>query len=510
MPASTPKQDSSLPPEFPTEFPAEFDQELRGKTRRSLGWTVGRALSDQLFSLIIFVILARLLSKEDIGVFAMAYVFAELGRIIATGGLVQIIARAKHIDNRQTDTIFWSNMAIALVFTGLLWLTAPLIGQLLDQPKLVYPLQILSFALPLNALGACHLALRLREFGHKTVALRSILSGIIGGGAAIAAAFSGFGIWSLIIQRCVTEAVGTVLAWTSYRWIPGRAFSWTQAKDNLRFGGNLTIAQLVFLMLVRVQDLLIGNALGAAAVGIYRVAWRSTEIFATAAIQPFSAVGLQTYSRLQSNPAALRQAYISMLGLCSALSFPALVGFGVLSTNLVPLVFGDKWYDAGVLGQVFAFMAIPYTLNYFASPVLTAMGNAHRQRTLAIIQLLLTVTLTVLALPYGLMAVAIAYVIRAYLTMPIQIHFLKEASGIDARATFDAIKAPFVGSTSMGLLLWGVLHYLGDTRGLHWAALTGAIGASAAFYLGLLFTISKTHRQLVMDLLGKKASFSNG
>jgi O-antigen/teichoic acid export membrane protein len=492
------------------EVPVEFDQELRGKTRRSLGWTVGRALSDQLFSLIVFVILARLLSKEDIGVFAMAYVFAELGRIIATGGLVQIIARAKHIDDEQIDTIFWSNMVIAVVLTGLIWLTAPVIGGLFDQPTLVYPLQILSFALPLNALGACHLALRLREFGHKTVALRSILSGIIGGGAAVAAALSGFGIWSLVIQRCVTETVGTVLAWSSYRWIPGRAFSWTQAKDNLRFGGNLTIAQLVFLMLVRIQDLLIGNALGAAAVGTYRVAWRSTEIFATAAIQPFSAVGLQTYSRLQSNLPALRQAYCSMLGLCSALSFPALVGFGVLSNNLVPLVFGEKWHDAGVLGQVFAFMAIPYTLNYFASPVLTAMGNSHRQRTLAMIQLVLTVILTLLALPYGLMAVAVAYVIRAYLTMPIQIAFLKEASGIDARATFDAIKAPFVASTIMGLLLWSALNFMADGVGLHWAMLIGAICASAAFYFGLLFTISRTHRQLVMNLIPQKGVRSNG
>ena len=453
------------------EVPAAFDQELRVKTRRSLGWSVGRALSDQVFSLLIFVILARWLSKEDIGIFAMAYVFAEIGRIIATGGLVQIIARSEKIDDEQIDTIFWSNMVIAVVFTASIWLAAPLIGELLNQPALVHPLQILSFALPLNALGACHLALRLRDFGHKTVALRSILAGVMGGSAAVAAAFAGFGIWSLVIQRCITEAVGTILAWSSYRWLPGRQFRWAKAKENLRFGGNLTIAQLVFLLLVRIQDLLIGTALGAAAVGVYRVAWRSTEMFATAAIQPFSAVGLQTYSRLQSNPFALRQAYCSMLGLCSALSFPALVGFGMLSTSLVPLVFGDKWVEAGELGQVFAFMAIPYTLNYFASPVLTAMGNAHRQRTLAIIQLVMTVILTILALPYGLMAVAIAYVIRAYLTMPIQIHFLKEASAIDARATFDAIKAPFLASSAMGLLLWGALQIFAGGRTLHWSEL---------------------------------------
>ena len=482
----------------------EFDSDLRGKTRRSLGWTVGRALSDQLFSFAVFIILARSLSKEDIGIFAMAYVFAEGSRIIATGGLVQIIARAPEIDDEQTDTIFWSNMGVASLLTALIWMLAPTIGDLLNHPEIAYPLQILSLILPVNALGACHMALRLREFGHKTVALRSMLAGVIGGGAAVIAALSGYGIWSLVIQRCVAEAIGTVLAWTSYRWVPGRQFRWQRAKENFRFGGDLTIAQIIFLLLVRIQDLLIGSFLGAAAVGTYRVAWRTTEIFANSAIQPFSAVGLQTYSRLQSNPQALRQAYSAMLGLCSALSFPALVGFGVIAPALVPLVFGDKWQDAGQLGQVFAFMAVPFTLNFFASPVLTAMGNAHRQRTLAVIQLVLTVALTLAALPYGLMAIAIAYVVRAYLTLPLQIYFLKEASPITARVTYDAVKAPFMASAVMGVLLWGAMRFLSHDHALGWTELAGAIATSALVYCAILLAISKTHRHLVLNILPHK------
>ncbi len=81
---------------------AMFDDSLRQKSKTSLGWTVTKALSDQVFSLIIFIMLARLLTKEEIGLFAMVYVFSEVGRIIATGGLVQLIARAKK-GRRSTD-----------------------------------------------------------------------------------------------------------------------------------------------------------------------------------------------------------------------------------------------------------------------------------------------------------------------------------------------------------------------------------------------------------------------
>ncbi|RJF85765.1 lipopolysaccharide biosynthesis protein [Sphingomonas cavernae] len=478
-----------------------FDADLRDKTTRSIGWTITRQVSDQLFSFLVFVILARLLTKEAIGIYAMAYVFAEIGRIIATAGLMQIIARAQIADAKLKDTIFWSNIALAIAYVALVWVTAPWIARWVEQPGLVAPLRVLALALPINALGATHMALRLREFGHKTIALRSLLAGIIGGGAAVVAAFAGAGIWALVIQRCLTEAVGAVLAWTSYRWVPGRAFDWQQARHNLGFGGNLTIAQLIFLMIVRVQDLLIGANLGAAAVGTYRVAWRSNEIFANGAIQPFSSVGLQTYSRLQGNPEGLRQAYQAMLGTCAALSFPALVGFGVLSPEIVPLVFGAKWAEAGALGQIFAFMAVPYTLNYFASPVLTAMGNSRRQRTLAVVQLLSTLLLTWLALPFGLMAVAIAYVARSYLTLPLQIRFLRETSGIRWRDTVVAVRAPFIASTAMGVLLWSALAAMKATG---WLAVIAAIALGGLFYLGALALLSRFHRQLAAKLLTRK------
>ena len=191
---------------------AEYDDDLRGKTRRSIFWTIGRAASDQVFSFVIFVLLARLLSKQDIGVFAMAYVFSEAGRIIATGGLTQLIARATKLDSKLVDTVFWSNVGIAVIYVSMIWATAPFIADLVHQPTLVRPLQILSFALLLNSLGASHMALRLREFGHKTIAMRSVLSGLIGGSVAVAAALSGFGVWSLVIQRLITELIGMTLS----------------------------------------------------------------------------------------------------------------------------------------------------------------------------------------------------------------------------------------------------------------------------------------------------------
>src|SRR3546814_3704135 len=113
-----------------------------------------------------------------------------------------------------------------------------------------------------------HMALRLRSFGHKTTALRSVVSGLLGGGAAVTAAYAGLGLWALVIQRIVTEIISTLLSRASYRWTPGWAFRWPTLKRNLSINGSLTATQLVFIFTTRLQELVIGSVIGVVAVGI--------------------------------------------------------------------------------------------------------------------------------------------------------------------------------------------------------------------------------------------------
>jgi O-antigen/teichoic acid export membrane protein len=437
-----------------TEAPKGYAGDLKRKTKSSIVWTLVRIASDQLFSFLVFVVMARLLTKHEVGTFAVALIFSDIGRIIATGGMTQSIARSKVLTPAISDTVFWTNLGMAVIIALIMSVAAEPIATAINQPEAGPILRALGCVPMISALGATHLAMRLREFGHKTMAWRSLLGGTIGGSVAITAAFMGAGVWSLVIQRFTTEMVSVITAWHAYRWKPGRNFSRTEWRRIAGLGTNLTITQLIFLMLVRVQDLVIGITIGTAAVGTYRTAWRTTELINNAGIQPFTTVALQTLSRLQDDRDGLVKAYQWMISTSSLICFPALVGFGVVAPEAIPLIYGQKWAEAGQLAQVFALMVVPFCLNFFASPVLTAMGKGRSIRTLALVQLGLTVALTWFVAPYGIFAVACAYVFRAYLTLPLQIFFLKRGAGITLRDTIDAVAAPFLASSAMGIVVW--------------------------------------------------------
>lgn len=481
------------------DLPTRFDDGLRARSRSSIGWTITRFLSDQIFSFVVFVILARLLTQADIGAFAVMAVTAEAFRIIATAGLVQTIARKREITPAFLDTIYRSQQAFSFLSAILIIALAQPIANWMDAPDIALPLAVMSLVLPISSFGATHLALRLREFGHRTTALRSVVGGLVGGSCAVAAAFAGFGLWSLVIQRLVTEIVGVVLSRASYDWKPGWQFDLGILRENLSLNATLIYVQLASLATVRVQEMVIGAGIGLAAVGIYRTAWRTVELIGRGAIQPFTQVAVQTLARVKDDPVELRRAYGWMISRAAALSFPALVGFGALAPIAIPTVFGPKWNEAGQLAQIFAFMALPFTLNFFASPSLSVLGASRSLMSLSTTQLVLGVILTLAALPFGLLAIAISYVGRAYLTLPLQILLLRRASGIRPLDSWRAVRAPLAASSLMGVALAIAMRLL-DARLAEWQALLLLIAIGGLVYAFALLALSKSWRARLLSL----------
>ncbi len=365
--------------------------DLKRKTALSILWTIVYTGSDYVFSFVVFAVLARQLGPAAFGLFALAVAFAEFGKILPSSGLVSALGRARHVSPEMADTVFWSTLALAGVVAGLLALVAPLLAGALGEPAVAPLLTALGAIFPISALGATHIALMLREFGHKAMAPRSVVSGVLGGAAALTAAWAGWGPWSLVVQRGVVEIAGTAMAWQAYRWLPGRRYSFAVLREMAGLSASITLTQLLFVSLVRVQDVIIGRVIGAPAVGIYRTAWRTIDLIAQGAIMPFSQVSLVTLARLQDDLPAFRKAYLRIISVSSALAFPAIIGFAVLAPDAIPLIFGDQWTESGRIAQLLGLMAVPFTLNRFAGPGLAALGRSGTLARIAALQVALTV-----------------------------------------------------------------------------------------------------------------------
>ncbi len=435
--------------------------DLVRKTAKSIIWTIVRTGSDYILSFAVFAVLARNLGPEAFGVFALAVAFAEFGKILPAAGFAVALQRAREVTPAMADTAFWASMAIAVVVAGALALLARPIAASFQEPQVAPLLMALGGVLVVSVAGAIHIALMLREFGHKAMATRSVVSNIAGGVAALAAAAAGWGPWSLVVQRGITEVAGTAMAWHAYRWMPGRNVSMAALRELTGFSASITLSQVLLVALVRVQDVIIGRTIGTAAVGVYRTAWRTVELIAQGVIMPFAQVSLPTLGRLQDDLPAFRRAYLRITGVASVLAYPAIIGFAVLARDAIPLLFGPQWTESAKIAQVLGFMAVPFTLNRFAGPALGTLGQTGLLAKMSALQLGLTVVLTLAAAPYGLLAIAGAYVLRAYLILPVQLWAFRKHSGLGYGEMLGAIAPAFGTSLLMAVVLLGLDRFIG-------------------------------------------------
>lgn len=464
--------------------------DLKNKTLSGMLWSVARAGWSSAVTLVLFIVLARILEPMDFGLFALASVLVEVGRVVSSGGFGQAVIRAQEPDDRFLSTVFWLNLVLSMGFASLIILAAPLYAYFLGNADSLYIIYALALTLPLGSLGAVHGSLLAREFRYSQLTLQAMLSGVSSGVIAVMLALNGFGVWALVAQAFVGATVSIVFAWVVCRWRPSLQFDASVVRSIAAFGSSLAVTQLVWMLLVRVQDLFIGSFYGPAAVGIYRIAWRMIELIANMLLSPIGGVSLVSFSRMQAEPERLRHAYGQMIRYASFLVFPMVLGFGATAGLLIPLIFGADWAGAVPVAQVLSLMVIPFVFNFFSGPALTASNHPGEVLKVAVVQLLTTILFTCIAVRFGLVAVAAAYVMRAYVTLPLQQYMLARHLGIRMRDTWAAMAIPLGCAVVMAAAVHFSLLWLEVRFGVGWTPALLAVGLGALVYAVLVILLA--------------------
>jgi O-antigen/teichoic acid export membrane protein len=427
---------------------------LRRRAARAVGWSIARIAGDQLFGFLVFAALARTLDPATLGIFIVGLAVAEVGKIVAQGGLVSSLYRAPALTPQLVDTVFWANLGMGVaVALACLVLQHPL-ARAMGSAEAAPVIAAMGFVVPISAAGASHMSRTLRAFGHRALAARSLGAGIVGGCLALWAADAGWGVWALVFQRFASETIGTLVAWRAFRWRPGFAFSWRTLREQWRLGVSVASSQVLIVTLNRMQDVILARTLGPGTVGVYRTAWKAMDVIAQGAITPVSTVSVPTLAKLQHDMPAFRRCYVRLVSLTAMIALPAMAGVGVMADRLIPLLFGEHWEQSVPVARVLCLLALPVVLNFFADPALTVLGKAGIIARLAATQVMITLLFCLVAAPYGIVWFAAAYVARAYLTMVLQMVLLQRSAGIRARDVAVGV-APAVGAAVvMALVVW--------------------------------------------------------
>lgn len=290
-------------------------------------------------------ILAAILGPREFGVLWIAIVWVTLAQILLQHGPTMAVLQHEHITDRHLNAAFWSTMAGATLFAGVLAAAAPLWASVNRLPELTAVCLALTPIVPLYALNVIPEALLRRRMQLRGVAVRYLTSGVIAGLAGVACAVAGLGVWALVVQQVGMAVLNVVLLWLVTPWRPRLGRIGPELREIRGTSVKTLLGALGDFLTMRADVLLMGAFFGPVVVGLFRFAVRFPEMVVDVTARGLQSISLPDLARHSTDRAALAERLRRQLHAAAVFSVP---GLGVLAATAEPLVLiiGDQWAES--------------------------------------------------------------------------------------------------------------------------------------------------------------------
>ncbi len=462
---------------------------MRLEAAKSVGWTFIEASSAQTILLVIFLILARLLTPAEYGLMALATTVLSVPQFILSNGLIPVIINRESLSDDELSTAFWCSLGIGVFLTLLIVTCSAPLAWLLHNPGLASVLRWSSVSFIFMAVGNVPSALYQRRLQYRVFAIRSVASFLGGGAVGITMALQGYGVWSLVGNLLVQSAISGVVLWVGAGWYPRLRFD-PKLLDQIRESLSHTITGNFLASLTTRVDMLIIGWFSSELLGYYYFVQRLLLTISVGTYVPIGNVLLPVLTRERNNMAALRESFVFMLWTAQVLWMPLVAGLGAIAPIMVPNVFGANWGGAVPLLQIISLTAFTTCLYQFTYSALLTVGRASIYTWLTLAQLLLTGVLLISAVRFGLSAVGWAYVAASLATAVIHLLVVRAVLHVAFDEVVARLGSVVAATVAMVLaVLWVGREMLALSP---WITLPSQIALGALVYAGVLFAVARS------------------
>lgn len=392
---------------------------LKQQAVRGIVWSLVQRWASQAITFAVFLLLARLLDPGAFGLVALATVFISFVQVFSDPGFCDTLVQRHNVEPEHLDTAFWTNVCVGILLALIGVASAGFVATFFKEPDLAPVIRWLSLSFLLTALRSVQSALLTRELKFKVLAMRDLAGIFAGGIAGVAMALLGMGVWSLVGRQLIDSLVNVIVLWKVSKWRPGFKISFRHCKELFSFGANVVGMKILSYFNRRSGEFLIGYFLGSVALGYYAIAYRILSIFVEVMIGTIQRLAFPLFSRMQHDLDKLRQAYFEAIQLTTLVAFPVFLGLSVLTPEIIVVVFGDQWKPSIPVMQILGFFGLLSAVFYYNDPLLMALGKPQWSFRLSVLNAILNVAFVVVAVHWGIVAVAAAVVIRGYFMLPI-------------------------------------------------------------------------------------------
>lgn len=430
------------------------------------------------------MILARLLTPAEFGLVGMVTALTAVAATLGLG-LATATVQRREITHSQVSNLFWIGLFLGAMFTLAFCALAVPIAAFYREPRLIP----VTFALASTFLiGSCslqHEALLTRTMEQPRTAGVRLVATSLSVAVSIPLAFAGMGVWALVAQELTRSAAVSGGMWLLCQWRPSAPSRHESVHGFVRFGAEITLAQLVFAVGNNLDKLLVGKLLGPGVLGLYRQAQQLVLVPIEQLNAPIASVAQPGLSLLQDDADRYRRYYSRIVAVIGILTMPVAAFGMVFSRELTAVIFGHNWAGAAPFLLIFAAAAFFRPALGTTSAVLVSLGRSRKLLAMTVVSQVAHLALLVGGAFAGPQAIASAYFVTpALLLVPILRCAFSE-SPVRMRDFFSALRAPVIASCVMAVAL-GIFRAAAPEIGTTLLLTSAAVIAAAVFTASFL------------------------
>lgn len=472
--------------------------ELRDRVARGVAWSLAEKAGSMLLQMGVSILVARMLAPEDYGVMALLTVFATLSLVVVDSGFSQTLIRSREPSPSDYRSVFRFNLVTATLLYGVMVALSPLLAAFFDQPVLTRIAPVLFLLLPLNALCVIQQAIYTRRFRFDTLSKVVFASTAVSGIVAVAMAWSGCGVWSLVAQRLAAMGVKAALLWMLSDWRPAGRYDGRALRAMAPYSLRLLATDLISTLYNNISQLFVGKMYSTEMLGFFNQGQKLKDLPVTATIQSVQNVSFPALSKIREDSGKFAEGYRQLLLMVAFVVSPVMLGMVAVAEELFALFLGEKWMPTVPYFEILSLSGLFMPLAMVACNVLKARSDGSVIVRLEVVKKTVQTLILAVSIPCGVRAIAWGVVAMAFCELALNLRAARRF----AELPFGRIVRAIVPAVLLSVAMFAAVRLYGDvvTLALPLLLLTKIL-LGAVLYVGLSLAFRLEAAQVALGML---------
>lgn len=393
-------------------------------------------LADSYFGVVLqltsTVIISRVLTPKEIGIYAVAAVFSGLASMFRDFGVAEYMIQEKELNNDKIAAALSLNIIISWSMALAMFLGAPYAATFYSDPGIASVMRVQALGFLMVPFGAVTMAYFRRQLNFRPVLICNVVANLTSFSLALSLVLLGYGYMSMAWASVAAIAVSVLLG----MWFRPPSFPrWPGLKGvGAVFGFSKFVSSIYIVGQISkgAPEMVIGRAESVVEVAMFSRAGGLVEIAQRLFLRPVHFICMPYFAQSERDGGSISEAYIKSVSYLTAVGWPFLAFMGLAAFSAIRMVYGPQWDAAVPLAQILCAACCLELVHMMSREALLARGLARQANSLQIGLLLLQALGLAAVVPFGLPGAAWGVLAAAACGMLLSQWFLARCIGLRA------------------------------------------------------------------------------